>query len=155
MHTLAAVARPISPTDQEARIAQDSVQPLAAMLRNDQGDASVHMRVRTYGDADTDVALPRAAMLLVLSALQELAKGKSIALLSVDDELTTQQAADILRVSRPFLIKLLEEGRMPCRRVGAHRRIPARDVLRYMAEDRTRREQVMEKLVEETERLGL
>jgi excisionase family DNA binding protein len=94
-------------------------------------------------------------VLLVLSALQEIAKGNSIALLSVDDELTTQQAADMLRVSRPFLIKLLEEGRIAFRLVGTHRRILAHDVLRYIATERARREQVMEKLAAETERLGL
>ena len=155
MHTLPTLAEPIAPTDQETRIAQDSIRPLADLLRDDQNEASVHMHLRTQGDAAADVALPRAVMLLVLSALQEMAKGNSIALLSVDVELTTQQTADMLRVSRPFLIKLLEEGRIAFRRVGAHRRILAHDVLRYIAEERARREQVMEKLAAETERLGL
>ncbi len=76
-------------------------------------------------------------------------------LIPTEAELTTQQAADITRVSRPFFIRLLEEGRLPYRMVGAHRRVLYRDVVRFIQEEEARRVKVMEELVAETERLGL
>jgi excisionase family DNA binding protein len=70
-------------------------------------------------------------------------------------KLTTQQAAEIPRVSRPFLVKLLEQGKIPHRMVGSHRRILHRDIVRYNEAEEARRVKVIEELGAETERLGL
>ena len=79
----------------------------------------------------------------------------SVTVLPVDTELTTQQAAELLRVSRPSLIKMLDEKKLPYRKVGAHRRVRYEDVLNYLETERARRKRVMEELVAETERLHL
>jgi excisionase family DNA binding protein len=71
------------------------------------------------------------------------------------DELTTQQAADRLGVSRPYLIKLLDAGKIPCRRIGKHRRVRAEDVARFERAEQERRAAVMRELVAETEALGM
>jgi len=145
----------VTPTDQEADIARKSSRELAEVLAQSETGGELHLRLRTGKARGTDIRLPRSALRVLARALQQMADGHGVLLLPVDAELTTQQAANLLRVSRPFLIKLLEQGKLPHRRVGAHRRLLARDVLQYAAAERARREHVLQELAEETERLGL
>ncbi|HLK55838.1 MAG TPA: helix-turn-helix domain-containing protein [Chthonomonadaceae bacterium] len=145
-------SEPTTPSDQEAQVARKSSQALASLMKADQ---EVRFRVCAEGNQEADIALPRSAARLLLGVLEEMGKGKSVALIPTDAELTTQQAADLVRVSRPFFIKLLEEGKIPYRMVGAHRRVLYRDIMRYIQEEEARRVRVMEELVAETERLGL
>lgn len=75
--------------------------------------------------------LPEAALRLIEDAIRRIAQGQVVVLTVEEEEMTTQQAADLLNVSRPYLIGLLESGKMPFRKVGRHRRIRRRDVLAY------------------------
>lgn len=144
----------ITPTDQDAEIARVSSAALGSLLNDkDTGDAHILLRVGSEGKAD--IALPLPAVHLLFHALQEMAKGSAVTLLPVDTELTTQQAAELMRVSRPSLIKLLDEKKLPYRKVGAHRRIRYEDVLLYLKAERGRRTEVLRELIAETERLGL
>lgn len=72
-----------------------------------------------------------------------------------DDEMTTQEAADFLNVSRPYLIRLLDEGKIPFRLVGAHRRVRKADVFSYDAEVSAKREKILEELAVEGQLMGL
>ena len=78
-----------------------------------------------------------------------------MALLPLHTDLTTQQAAEVLNVSRPFLVRLLEDGQIPYRKVGTHRRVQLRDVLAYKEHTDTDRRAVLEELTAEAQRLGL
>ena len=70
-------------------------------------------------------------------------------------ELTTRQAADLLQVSRTHLVQLLDDGHIPCRKVGAHRRVRARDLLDYRRETEFRRRKVLDELTAVDQDLGL
>lgn len=106
-------------------------------------------------------------MSVVLNILEEIAEGHGVAVHRMDDEeLTTSQAADLLGMSRPTLIDLLEKGEMPYRMVGTHRRVRRSDVLAYRerterggssAEERPREDRLrgLREMAEYTESLGL
>jgi excisionase family DNA binding protein len=102
-----------------------------------------------------EIELPDEAVELLRAVLAHMAEGNAVQLVPVHAELTTQQAADLLGVSRPFLVRLLEQGAIPHRKVGAHRRVLASDLLQYKErEDRERRDAARE-LTEEAQKLGL
>ena len=109
----------------------------------------------TWGDDEVQVAVPPVAVRVLADALTELGRGNAVSILSIEDELTTQQAADLLNVSRPYLIKLLQQGSIPFRRVGNRRRIATRDLLRYKQVDEERTRQALDELTKEAEKLGL
>ena len=146
----------ITPTDQETQLARTSSEALAPLLEeNGKGCREVHVHFDTQGSPGADILLPPSAVRLLLSALQELAKGHSVTLLPVDTELSTQQAAELLRVSRPSLIKMLDDKKLPYRKVGAHRRIRYEDILAHVEKEKRARKEVLKELMAEQERLGL
>lgn len=109
-----------------------------------------------FGDGPDDVVhLPAEALEPLLAVLRQLAQGHDVAVLPVQAELTTQQAADALNVSRPFVIKLMESGQLPFRRVGTHRRVRLTDVLTYKQLDDARRADAADALAAEAQALGL
>ena len=84
-----------------------------------------------------------------------MAHGNGVALTPLHAELTTRQAADLLQVSRTHLVQSLDEGRIPCREVGAHRPIRARDILDYQRETESGRRKALDELASIDQDLGL
>ena len=101
-----------------------------------------------------DAAAPPAAMSAMERILETMADGGGVAIIALDAELTTQEAADLLGVSRPTLIKLLEDGALPFRVLGAHRRLKAGDVLAFRDRRRTAQDAMLDELVAENQRAG-
>ncbi len=99
--------------------------------------------------------LPPIIALLLMDALKETEAGKALTLVSVEAEITTQQAANLLNVSRPFLVGMIEKGILPARMVGNQRRLPLKDVLAYKADNRAKRRAVLSELVALDQELGL
>ena len=131
------------PTPEAVRAAQAALRQLAPLAV---GDATGHtVRVSPEGGGEQPVMLPRQAFELFLEILGQMANGNAVTIVPVHAELTTQQAADLLNVSRPHLVQLLEAGTIPFRRVGSHRRVRAEDLVAYMrAEERRAREALAE-----------
>ena len=101
------------------------------------------------------LVLPVGALALLKDVLEAMAAGRSITMIPHHAELTTMEAADILNVSRPYLIKLLEGGEIPFRKVGRHRRILMEDLMAYKEESDRNRRAAMDKMVALSEELGL
>jgi excisionase family DNA binding protein len=100
--------------------------------------------------------LPHSVYDVLVDVINEvLVKGNSVKVMSVDAELTTQQAAELLNVSRPFLIKLLEKGDIEYRKVGTHRRIRLEDLLVYRDQRDAERRRLLGEITSESQELGL
>ena len=129
----------VSPTEEDTEIAKLSSQKLAAHLKD--AGASLELTV----DEET-VSVPRSAFKLLVNILSNMARGNAITLIPVHAELTTQEAADQLAVSRPFLVKLLEEKKIPFHKVGTHRRIYFQDIVAYKQQADAARQAVLKEL---------
>jgi excisionase family DNA binding protein len=112
--------------------------------------------IEVLGEVGNDEALvvPRAVAALLAQVLGFLANGQGVQLMPDDAMLTTQQAADLMNVSRPYLIGLLETGTIPYQMVGTHRRIAFQDLMEYIRQDDQRRREVLDELAELGEELN-
>ena len=114
------------------------------------------MTVKLVADGtDATIIVPGEALRLLEDVLAEIANGNAVTVAPVRAELTTQQAADLLNVSRPYLVKLLEAGEIPFRRVGNRRRVMFSDLINYQRTDDAKRAATTDDLTVEAQRLGL
>lgn len=84
-----------------------------------------------HEEKETKITLPKTAVRVLVDVLTYISEGRDVAVKPINEELTTQKAAEFLQVSRPFLIKLLENGEIPYRKVGKHRRVLLSDLEDY------------------------
>ncbi len=117
---------PKLPDTEDARLAHASATELSRLLANSPDS----QRARIHLD-DTDLILPRQAISLLRDLLAEMAQGNAVTIVPTQAELTTQQAANILNVSRPHLVKLLENGEIPFTKIGTHRRVRYQEIIDY------------------------
>lgn len=115
-------------------------------------DEVIQLRIQGFEEV---VVIPLKALQLLNAIISNMAEGKSIALMPTDAEVSTQQAAEILNVSRPHIIKLLEKGEIPHKKVGSHRRILLQDILRYESKFKTERRKKLDYLTKEAQQLNL
>ena len=107
------------------------------------------------GPNGKQVEIPLSVYRLLSGIVREMAKGNAVTVAPLHKELTTQQAADLLNVSRPFLVGLLEQGEIPYHKAGTHRRIYLRDLLHYRETRSIKRRADLVALAEEAQELGL
>ncbi len=140
------------PSEETTRAAGEAVRALSTDIRNRRPRL---VEVVSEGDGSTRVTVPVEAFELLMEVLAHLANGHGVTVMPVKAELTTQQAADLLNVSRPFLIKLLDSRELPFRKVGTHRRVLLKDVVTYKQLDDARRKEAVDALAAEAQELGL
>jgi len=135
------------PTAHDAALARTSGQRLSRY-----GGRSGSLSIRVLdSDQEQQLDLPAAAVALLMDVLEAMAAGRTVSIIPENAELTTVQAAAILNVSRPYLIKLLAEGAIPHRKVGKHRRILMDDVMTYKNRIDQEREDVLDQLAAEAQ----
>lgn len=137
--------------ESEREIAREASRALARLADKQ----PVHVKAKTDAGVRQSFVLPASAVRLLTDMLTHLADGQAVAVIPEDAELTTQQAADMLNISRPYLIKFLVEENLPFTLVGRHRRIKFRDLSTFRDALRKRSSEALDKLVEQAQDLDM
>jgi excisionase family DNA binding protein len=141
----------IPPSEAVAALAKRTSLVLASRL----GDDDL-MRLRIMGGPPAEtVTLPAAAVRLLVRILEEMSRGNAVTVIPVEAELTTQEAADMLHISRPSLIQLLDEGKIDYRRVGTHRRVRFDALMKYKRQTDAARRAALADLAAYDQELGI
>lgn len=145
----AAYSRVTLPVEREVQAAVQGQRALAAYLTTQVET----QRIQILDDKNQahQVELPTSALRLLVDILAELAGGNAVKVVPVHAELTTQEAADLLNVSRPHLVKLLEDGALPFHRAGKHRRVRFSDLMQFKAARDQASEQAMAELAHQAQ----
>lgn len=142
--------RPIKLTDKRRTAAKRVVRDIEP-IRSDAGEAGAQF---TLNGPSSQIDVPAEMVPVIVEILEQLLAGNAITVAPVNTELTTQQAADLLNVSRPHLVKLLEQQRIPSKKVGTHRRVRLNDLLRFRDKDDVVRRRTADELAKQLDELG-
>jgi excisionase family DNA binding protein len=146
--TTTTLNEPLALTKAEVRLASESGQRLARYTQRD-------LKLQIAGKNGEVITLPASAVRLLVRLLLEMAAGNAVTLVPVHAELTTQQAAEALGVSRPFLVKLLDDGSIPSRKVGTHRRLLFSDLMAYRQRTDQQRLKSLDELAAQAQELKM
>ena len=139
----------VSPDDVDQKQVANSSRQLAGVLS---GRKRKSYRLSIDGE---ECDIPQAALRMLKDLLAQLSLGNSVTLMPIHAELTTQEAADLLSVSRPYLVGLLEAGKIPFHKAGSHRRIVLKDLMAYKKRQEQESDAAMLELAREAQELGL
>jgi excisionase family DNA binding protein len=138
---------PVTPSKDDIHLAETSSRTLARHIKN-----NLTVQIKESGEI---VQLPVTAVRLLVDLLSAMAAGNAVTLVPIHAELTTQQAAELLNISRPWLIKLLEQGKLKYHKIGTHRRILFKDLMEYQRKNTEEREKALDELAAQAQELGL
>jgi excisionase family DNA binding protein len=143
----------INPGDVDTGVAERAARRIRDYLEGHPDDDLIE----TLGEtgAEDALVLPRQTAIMFAQILDLLGQGRGVQIIPKEAEISTQQAADLLNVSRPYLIGLLASGEIPYRRVGRHRRIRFEDLMDYKRQDDLKRRAAADDLAAISEELGL
>ena len=143
----------IDPGDVDTEVAGRAARRISDYLSSHPGEDLIE----ALGEVGADDALviPRPTVVMLAQVLSLLESGHGVQIIPKDAELTTQQAADVLNVSRPYIIGLLESGQIPFRKVGRHRRITFEALMEYKRQDDLKRRAAADDLADLSQELGL
>jgi excisionase family DNA binding protein len=143
---------PLIPRAHDIALAEQSSKELAALFSDREKDFQMSIKV---DKREAKITVPFSAIKLFLEILTQMAEGNAITLIPIHAELTTQEAADLLNVSRPFLITLLEKGKIPFHKIGTHRRIRFVDLLHFKELSEKISQKALDELVEQAQELDM
>ncbi len=135
------------PTEKEIDLAKASSRTLSQYSFKDE----VHFSIESGTGKPDRFSLTGHTLRLFLDSLAEISRGNAVSIEPHHQELSTQEAAEILNVSRPFFVKLLKDNEIPYKRVGSHRRIYLRDILTYKQDMDRRRLAVLNELTQHSQ----
>lgn len=141
------------PSEEESAWARESAHALAKLLGSRK---TLEVTVEAKGSsASESVAIPESAARLLFEILNKLGQGEGVAIVPLHAELSTQEAAEVLNVSRPYVIKLIDEKLLPCKMVGTHRRILFSDLMNYKRAIDAKRLEVLDELAAQAQDLNM
>lgn len=149
MFTPTDILESVVPTPADVEMAQKTVPRLAKSRKQ-----GLNLRMDGKGGLQR-IHLSETVGRLVLRLLEQVAEGNSIALVPVQKELSSAQAAQVLGVSRPFIVGQMKSGHLPFRKVGSHHRVRVEDLLRYKRKMDAARSKALDELTAEAQKLGL
>jgi len=135
-------------TDRDVLFAKESIPFLQACIQNPECQVSLQMNGH-------NLILPEVLKRVLRTSFEFLAAQRAVTVIPADEEIGTQEAADILKVSRPYFVKLLDSGVIASKRVGVQRRVSVGDVLAYQEQEKVARRGVLVELVAEGQRLNI
>ena len=141
------------PAEKEVEAAVQGQRALAAFLAT--GFETQRIQIFDEKNRAHQVEIPTSALRLLVDILSELSNGNAVRVVPVHAELTTQEAADLLNVSRPYLVSLLESNAIPYRKVGTRRRVLFEHLMAYKKSEDAKRLEVLSELTREAQELGL
>ena len=144
---------PVAPSAADAVAARESAPRLAGALATANG--TVRLRLEEPEGANEPITVPATAFRLLVAILTEMARGNAVRVIPLHAELTTGEAAELLNVSRPYVVRLLDEGQIPSHKVGTHRRVLFKDVMAYREEHFRARSAVLDRMAAIDQELGL
>jgi excisionase family DNA binding protein len=141
-------------TKEDQKIAISSLQgfQVASQRIKSSRKRGVKIKIQETGEF---ITIPKKALSLLSTIIQNMAEGKTISIVPSNSEVSTQQAADMLNVSRPHLIKLLKANNIPFKKVGSHRRILLKDIMVYKEQQAKQRETQLDFLANQAQDLNL
>ncbi len=143
----------VAPSEADALLARESSRLLASHKLGTQ--TSIRLQLLDDGAPAETMTVPASALRLFVHLLTEMSQGNAVTLIPTHAELTTQQSADLLNVSRPYVVKLLDEGKIPSRTVGKYRRVRFDDLMAYKKKDDEAREKVIDQLSADAQELKM
>ncbi len=138
------------PDTESSALARASAEELSRLL----GQMPHAERAQVKLDG-SDLILPRQALALLRDLLVEMAQGNAVTIVPTHAELTTQEAANLLNVSRPYLVKLLENGDIPFTKAGTHRRIRYQDLMTYREQRMLESKSALDELTAQAQELNM
>jgi excisionase family DNA binding protein len=141
-------------SDHDAELLAQASRLMSETLDRPQAHRIALVEEQADGSNSVRLEVPPATLRLLSQILALMARQQTFVLYPESSELTTKQAAEVLGVSRPFLIRVLEAGEIPYRKIGRHRRVLMKDVLSYKQTTQVKREAAMDELVKISEDIG-
>lgn len=142
---------PLSPSEEDIAAAKESSRILSKYADMDR----VRLTLKGKDDKGDDLLLPGHLVHLLLNMLSEISQGNAVGIMPIHAELSTQEAANILNVSRPHLVKLLEQGEISFHKTGTHRKMLAKDVFAYKEKITKQRYEVLDELTALSQEMGM
>jgi len=143
------------PTRKDQKIARDNLEALERLTKKHTSKSKpVEVEIEIAGEK-THIKIPASVLGYLNTIIEHMAEGKGVSVISSDTELSTQQAAEMLNVSRPYIVKLLEEGKIPFHKVGTHRRIKLKDMQAYQRAYEKQQDEALGELAKQAQELDM
>lgn len=144
-----------TPTRKDQKIARDNLEALERLIQKHASKSKpIEVEIEMSGEK-THFKIPASVLGYLNKIIEHMAEGKGVFVIPSDTELSTQQAAEMLNVSRPYIVKLLDEGKIPFHKVGTHRRIKLKDMQAYQRKYEKQQDKALSELAKQAQELEM